>query len=334
MPNPSVASQPLINTDGAIRHAPQHKAPEALAVDQLRRSYGEMEAVKGISFEIHEGEVFGLLGPNGAGKTTTISVLSTQLRPSSGDARVLGRSVRDNARAVRPTIGVVPQEISMYPALTAAENVRFFGRMYGIQPATLDQRVESLLELVGLQGRRDDPAGTFSGGMKRRLNLAVSLVHQPRVLLLDEPTAGVDPHSRQHIFDIIRDLRRQGTAILYTTHYMEEAEALCDRLAILDEGKIVAMGTLEQLLTTMRCTETIQIRGVPATEVTGRLGSYPAVTHVEVDGETARVFVRRSTDLLGPLQKLLEKHDGASLQISPMSLGDLFLHLTGKELRD
>ncbi len=338
MANPGIASEhhPDQAADQAADRAADQRrnSPAALAVRELTRSYGDFEAVKGISFDIRAGEVFGLLGPNGAGKTTTISVLSTALRPSGGEASVLGHSITGRLSEVRQAIGLVPQEISIYPALTAAENVRFFGRMYGVPPRIVDERVATLLDLVGLTARRDDRAETFSGGMKRRLNLAVSLVHKPKVLLMDEPTAGVDPHSREHIFDIVRDLRSRGTAILYTTHYMEEAEALCDRLGVMDEGKIVAIGTLSELLTTLGCTEIIEVRGVSPREMTARFADDPSVPKIDIDGERSRLFVTDAKALLAPLQDVLAQHADASLQISPMSLADLFLRLTGKELRD
>ncbi len=333
---PSLASQPRDGAPEPIHPAPGRSGAAALEVDSLTRRHGQLEAVKGISFEIQRGEVFGLLGPNGAGKTTTISVLSTRLRPHRGDARVFGRSIRTDIAALRGTIGLVPQEVSIYPALTAAENVRFFGHMYGVESPVIEHRVDHLLELVGLRGRRDDPAGNFSGGMKRRLNLAVSLVHEPRLLLLDEPTVGIDPHSRQHIFEIIRNLKRSGTAILYTTHYMEEAEELCDRLAVMDEGKIIAMGSLGELLTSMGCAETIDIRGVPVDQVQGFFGNHPAVSEIDADGgdDGGRLYVIDAKALLEPLHQVLGRYPDATLQISPMSLGDLFLRLTGKELRD
>ncbi len=308
--------------------------PIALSVTQLTRRHGETKAVDGLTFEIHEGEVFGLLGPNGAGKTTTISVLSTLLKPHGGEARIFGASIREDVAGVRAKIGLVPQNISLYPSLTAAENIRFFGRMYGVKPPLLDQRVDELLELVGLDKRRDDRVGVYSGGMKRRLNLAVSLVHQPRLLLLDEPTVGVDPHSREHIFDIIRNLKRGGTAILYTTHYMEEAENLCDRLAIMDEGQIAATGTLNELLATRGCAETILLRGAHPSQVKSRFATHPDVREIDSEGDTCRLLVSRASGLLGPLQDLTKNNPNVSIQITPMSLGDLFLHLTGKELRD
>src|SRR5258705_8075363 len=220
----------------------------ALRVAGLTKRYGTTVAVNGLNFEIGEGEIFGLLGPNGAGKTTTIAMLATQRRPSSGDATLFGHSACKDPYRVRQMIGLAPQEVSLYPALTAAENLQFFGSIYGVKQSDLRERIDELLALVGLEAHRDDQVRIFSGGMKRRLNLAVSLVHRPKLLLLDEPTAGVDPQSREQILKIIGGLRDDGNAILYTTHYMEEPERLCERLGILSEGKLVAVGTLESLL--------------------------------------------------------------------------------------
>lgn len=323
----------LATRDVAAAPAPP-PATAVVVVDSLVRFYGDFEAVKGVSFDLRAGEVFGLLGPNGAGKTTTISVLATRLKPTSGGAAVLGRDIRADVSEIRRQIGLVPQEISIYPSLTAAENVRFFGDMHGVARGELEPRVTELLELVGLAARRDDLAATFSGGMKRRLNLAVSLVHQPAVLLLDEPTAGVDPQSREHIFEIVRNLRRDGTAILYTTHYMEEAQSLCDRLGVMDEGRIIAIGTLGELLATTNCGDTVRIRGVPATEVIARFGAHPSVDTIAEHSDGCRLSVHDAKALLGPLQQLVERYPDSSLEIAPISLGDLFLRLTGKELRD
>jgi ABC-2 type transport system ATP-binding protein len=303
-------------------------------VEALRKRYDSIEAVAGLSFEIDEGEIFGLLGPNGAGKTTTISVIATRLRPSSGDALVFGHSVRSDVAAVRQIIGVAPQEVSLYPGLTALENVKFFGRMYGVPKARLAHRADELLELVGLEGRRNDEVDDFSGGMKRRLNLAVSLVHEPRLLLLDEPTVGVDAQSRERIFSIVRDLRKRGTAILYCTHYMEEAERLCDRLAIMDEGRIIAMGTLDALLGALDCAEVIDLRGLPPTIDLNRLRNAPGVGRVELREQGVRLFVRNATRVLASIQQVIGRADGVHVEITPLSLEKLFLQLTGKELRD
>jgi ABC-2 type transport system ATP-binding protein len=306
-----------------------------LRVQALRKCYGAIEAVAGLSFEINGGEVFGLLGPNGAGKTTTISVIATQLRPTAGDALVFGHSVRTDVAAVRRMIGVVPQDIALYPKLTAVENLKFFGRMYGVRGTELGHRIDELLEIVGLDARRDDYVATFSGGMKRRLNLAVSLVHQPRMVLLDEPTAGVDPHSREHIFSIVRRLRNDGAAILYTTHYMEEAERLCDRLGIMDEGKIIAMGTLDVLLAEAGCSEVVELRGLSPGADLSRLQGAPGVCRMETHDGVTRLFVSSAARVLAPLQQAIGRHgDAVSVQIAPLSLENLFLQLTGKELRD
>jgi ABC-2 type transport system ATP-binding protein len=330
--NVSAESQP----EPPILHpAPARTGEVALRVEALRKRYDAIEAVAGLSFEIRAGEIFGLLGPNGAGKTTTISVIATMLRPTAGDATVFGHSVRRDVAVVRRMIGVVPQEIALYPKLTAAENIKFFGRMYGVSKADLERGVAELLGLVGLENRRDDAVDTFSGGMKRRLNLAVSLIHRPRLLLLDEPTVGVDPHSREHLFSVVRRLRDEGTAILYTTHYMEEAERLCDRLGIMDEGKIIAMGTLDALLAEAGCSEVVELRGLPPRADLSRLQGTPGVCRMESHDGVTRVFVNNATMVLAPLQEALSGFpQHVMLQIQPLSLENLFLQLTGKELRD
>ena len=231
-----------------------------VCIENLGRRYGDLDAVRGISLEIAEGEIFGLLGPNGAGKTTTLSMIATLLRPSSGDAHVFDRSLREDVQAVRRLVGLAPQQVSLYPELTGRENLEFFGRLYGMGGASLRGRVDELLALVGLEARQDDRARVYSGGMQRRLNLACSLVHEPRLLLLDEPTVGVDPQSRENIFAAIRSIADAGTTILYTTHYMEEAERLCQRIAILDGGEVIALGSLEELFDIPGGGEVIEVR--------------------------------------------------------------------------
>ena len=310
-------------------------APVALRVEGLQKRYGAKEAVAGISFAVHEGEVFGLLGPNGAGKTTTIAMLATQRRPSGGEATLFGHRLSKAVRSVRRLIGLVPQDLAVYPRLTAAENVRFFGRVYGVAGAELEGRIDELLKFVGLAGRRAEYVGTFSGGMKRRLNLAVGLVHRPKLILLDEPTAGVDPQSREHIFAIVRQLRAAGNAILYVTHYMEEAEGLCDRLGIMDRGKLIAVGTLDELLAHLGCAETIEVRGLPPGTDLGRLKAVEGACRMETSEGVTRLFVRNAAHFLAPLQQTLSRASGAvHVRMGPLSLEHLFLHLTGKELRD
>jgi ABC-2 type transport system ATP-binding protein len=311
------------------------KKPVALHVVDLSKRYGTTTAVSGLNFEIREGEIFGLLGPNGAGKTTTIAMLATQRRPSGGDATLFGRSACKEPYRVRQMIGLAPQEVSLYPALSAAENLKFFGHIYGVREPELSERIDELLALVELDPHRDDQVSIFSGGMKRRLNLAVSLVHRPKLILLDEPTAGVDPQSREQILKIIGGLRDDGNAILYTTHYMEEAERLCDRLGILSEGKLVAMGTLDALLSGLEFAEIIEVKGLPAgIDLTG-MQTLAGVSRVERGDGVVKLYVKRAADFLWPLQKIISRSDkNVRLKIAPLSLENLFLHLTGRELRD
>ena len=219
-----------------------------VSADNLVKQYEKLTAVNGVSFTIEEGQIFGFLGPNGAGKSTTIAMLSTYLPPTSGDATIDGLSISRQADEVKKIIGVVPQDIAIYPTLTALQNLRFYGKMYGMGGADLESRCRELLELVELWDRRDSRVDQFSGGMKRRINMAAGLLHHPRFLLLDEPTVGVDPQSREHIFETIFKIREAGTTILYTSHYMEEVELLCDYICIMDKGKLVAGGTLKELL--------------------------------------------------------------------------------------
>ncbi len=221
---------------------------DVVSVSGVTKNFGKIEAVRGISFTIKRGEIFGLLGPNGAGKTTLINMIATYLHPSSGSISVLGLDTVRQAQQVKERIGVVPQEIALYNDLNAMENLNFFAEMYSMSKELIEKRAKELLDLMGLYERRNDAVNTYSGGMKRRLNIAVGLMNNPDLLLLDEPTVGVDPQSREAIFENIEGLKKSGLTILYTTQYMEEAERLCDHIAIIDEGKVVAIGTLEQLL--------------------------------------------------------------------------------------
>jgi len=305
-----------------------------LVVDQLVKRFGAFEAVRGVSFAVAPGEIFGLLGPNGAGKTTTLSMLATLLPPTSGDARVFGPSIVADVTAVRRVVGLAPQEIGLYPELTARENLTFFGRLYGLAGAALRARTDELLGLVGLAGRADDRVRTHSGGMQRRLNLACALVHRPRLLMLDEPTAGVDPQSREHVLDAIRALAREGTTVLYTTHYMEEAEQLCDRIAIMDEGKVVATGTIPELLRSLGLGDIIEVRGTIASEP--QLRTIPGLQKIDAEPGRAHLFVDDASRALGAVAALVAERPGTleTLDVRPVDLKQLFMHLTGKSLRD
>jgi ABC-2 type transport system ATP-binding protein len=306
----------------------------ALRVDGLSKRYGALDALTGVSFDVRQGEIFGLLGLNGAGKTTLISMLAAQRRPSTGDAVLLGLSIRNHGRAVRRMTGVAPQQIALYPMLTAAENLRFFGRIYGVRRAELESRVEELLHFTGLHDRRNDRVATYSGGMQRRLNLAVALVHRPRLILLDEPTAGVDPRSREEILKMARRLRDDGNAILYTTHYLTEAEGLCDRLGILNEGRLVAVGSLDALFANLESSEVIELSWLEGRLDLPPLRTLGGVCSVVRGRGLVRLYVKRAADLLGPLQKILMRDRSVRLKVAPLGLEDLFLHLTGSEIRE
>jgi ABC-2 type transport system ATP-binding protein len=309
--------------------------PAALVTKDLRRSYDGREAVRGISLEIPEGEIFGLLGPNGAGKTTTLSMISTRIRPTSGDAWVFGKHVVREVHAARRFLNVAPQEEALYPDLTGRENLEFFAQLYGVPRPDRVKRVDDALEVVELTARQHDRVHTYSGGMRRRLNLGCALVSAPRLILLDEPTVGVDPQSRAHIFQAVHRLREQGVTILYTTHYLQEAEDLCDRIAIMDEGRIDALGTLSELLRLSRASEVIELRLAHESDRAETFRENPAVERLEVSGTLLRIYTRDSRRVLS----LLCSSDllGApivQIRVTPVSLETIFMELTGKELRD
>ena len=326
-PSPPPSAEERHETAGGVR---------GIEVANLVKRYGDLEAVRGVSFEVHAGEVFGLLGPNGAGKTTTLSMLATLLRPSQGDATIFGHSLLREVADVRRLVGLVPQHVSLYPNLTARENLTFFGRIYGVAGQALRARTDQLLDLIGLGARADDQVHTYSGGMKRRLNLACGLIHQPRLLLLDEPTVGVDAQSRQHILDAIRAIARQGMAVLYTTHYMEEAERFCDRMAIMDEGRIIAAGTLAELLQVVGLDELIELRWLPDADDLARLREIDAIAGVETVGGVTRILAPNAGRALGPIAAVIAESAAAveRLEMHPVNLERVFMRLTGKALRD
>ena len=325
-----------------IQGAPETARPElrpitsAVVVRELRREYGGHEVVRGVTLEVGEGEIFGLLGPNGAGKTTLLSMISTRIRPTSGDAWVYGKHVVREVNAARRLLNVAPQEEAIYPNLTAEENLAFFAELYGVPRAERPRRVGEALAVVGLGARRGDRVATYSGGMRRRLNLGCALVSAPRLVLLDEPTVAVDPQSRAHIFDAVRKLRAGGTTILYTTHYLEEAEDLCDRIAIMDEGRVVAVGTLPELLARSQATEVIELRLVHPLPKLATIEVIEGVEKVESVGNEVRVFTTRAQQVLPRIYRALslQGRSIAQTRVTAVTLDDVFLELTGKELRD
>jgi ABC-2 type transport system ATP-binding protein len=220
----------------------------AIEVKNLKKSFSDLQAVQDASFHAEAGEVLSLLGPNGAGKSTTISMLSGLLAPNAGDASIMGHSVTKEPEAAKASLGVVPQDIALYPDLSARENLVFWGKMYGLRGAALKQRVDEVLEIIGLADRQKDHVGKFSGGMKRRVNIGAALLHKPAVVIMDEPTVGIDPQSRRHILDNVKELNQKGMTVLYTTHYMEEAAELSHHIAIMDKGRVIAYGSHDELI--------------------------------------------------------------------------------------
>ena len=306
-----------------------------LEVRDLSKSYGANPALAGVSFHVKPGEIFGLLGPNGAGKTTLMSIISGLLEPSSGLVFLADRPFQRRDRDMRRLIGIVPQELAIYNELTATENLRFFGQLYGIDEATLHERVQGILPAIGLADRADDRAGTFSGGMKRRLNLGASLVHEPKLLLLDEPTTGVDPQSRNHIFEEVRRLNAAGMTIVYTSHYMEEVQALCPRIGIIDRGKVIACDTLPNLLAQLPSRVSFSARSL-SDNARQRLQALDAI-RIKVD--SANGIEIECNDVKRTLMQLMpilseERVEMTSLETEEPNLERVFLHLTGRALRD
>src|SRR5512140_3116246 len=271
----------------------------AIEVLDLHKSFGETQAVQGVSFAVPQGEIFSLLGPNGAGKTTTISMLSCLLRPDEGDAGIMGHSIRTDGMGVKSVLGVVPQEIALYEDLTARENLTFWAKMYGLRGAVLKARVNEVLDVIGLSDRAGERVGKYSGGMKRRVNIGVALLHKPKVIYMDEPTVGIDPQSRRNILDSVVALKDQGMTVLYTTHYMEEAQELSDHIAIMDHGKLIACGTHEELVKLVGQQTRIDLRvNVPASRVLDVWRSVKGVAHISAEEELVSAMVDDSNEVL------------------------------------
>ena len=310
-----------------------------LEVQNLAKHYGDFKAVKGVSFEIKEGEIFSLLGPNGAGKTTTISMLSTLYTPTSGDATIGGHSITKDPMAVKQVIGVVPQEIALYEDLTARENLLFWGQMYGLSGKSLASRVDEVLQQIDLVEKAKDRVKTYSGGMKRRVNIGVGLLHKPRLLFMDEPTVGIDPQSRRAILDTVKALNKQGMTVLYTTHYMEEAQELSDRVGIIDHGELIALGTQDELTKQVGQTDTL-ILHINENEDTNALaqalkGMQDILEATATDHEISIITPQAGNVLAAVVSKANERGIKIrSLDIREPNLEAVFLHLTGRALRD
>jgi len=325
----SVAELSIIHT--------YYRGISLIKVEGLRKQYGDIMAVDDVSFTAEPGAIFGLLGPNGAGKTTTISCISGLLKPGAGRVSVLGHDVVTDGPASRAKLGVVPQELALYEDLSARENLDYWGAAYGMGGAALKRRVGEVLEIVGLSDRAKEPVKKYSGGMKRRLNFACGIVHEPQALLLDEPTVGVDPQSRVKLLDLVREQAQRGICVLYTTHYMEEAESLCDQLAIIDHGQIIAMGTLAELRAMLQERDLLRLAGAfdPAAVPTA-LAPLADIELVQVDAESLTLATTQASQKLSRIFTVLSAV-GADIRetvLSQPNLESLFIKLTGRELRE
>ncbi len=310
---------------------------DILTAESLVKRFGDLTAVDGVSLTIAAGETFGLLGPNGAGKTTTISMICGLLAPDEGSVSVAGEQISTKSTRGRSSIGLVPQDLAIYPDLTAEENLMFFGHLYGMTGDSLSGRVSHVLEVVGLNDRKDDQTKEYSGGMKRRLNIGIGLLHEPELLVLDEPTVGVDPQSRNAILESVENLSREGMAVLYTTHYMEEAERLCDRVAIIDEGIVQAQGTRRELVSMVGEKDRVAIAGsgnlAEAAEAVRRIDG---VSDASASDHRIEVLTANASSILPELLACVTGSGGSitGVEVQEPNLEAVFLHLTGKALRD
>jgi ABC-2 type transport system ATP-binding protein len=309
----------------------------AIQVKNLHKDFGEVYAVQGIDFEVQRGEIFSLLGPNGAGKSTTISMIAGLLHPNQGEISVTGYFVDKDPMRAKAAIGVVPQEIALYEDLSARENLNFWGKMYGLRGATLKKRVDEILEIVGLTDRQKGRVGKFSGGMKRRLNIGIALLHKPDVVIMDEPTVGIDPQSRRNILDSVMELNQQGMTVLYTTHYMEEAQELSDHIAIMDHGKLIASGTHNELVKIVGELDRIELSiNTESAKVIEAWQSIAGVRQVIAENGHLTLLVDDSNLVLPEIFEAAAQAESriTSVEIREPNLEAVFLHLTGRALRD
>lgn len=312
---------------------PRNGASLPLEVENLSKSFGRLRALEGATLQVRPGEIVGLLGPNGAGKTTLVRAVTGRVQPEAGTLRVFGLSPR--SEAARPLRGWVPQEIALYPLLSPRENLWTFGRYQGLEGAALDEAIARNLDWIGLAERGNDRTDRLSGGMRRRLNIAAGTIHRPRLLLLDEPTVGVDPQSRERIYAMIEELKAGGVSLLYTTHYMEEAERLCDRIAIIDHGRVIAEGTRDRLV--RETLGTNQALSIEAEKPVGeRLRAALTASGATVDGAKVQASVQDPPRQIREMLEIFHREGAAirDLTLKSVTLEEVFLHLTGRELRE
>ncbi|HWI51743.1 MAG TPA: ABC transporter ATP-binding protein [Symbiobacteriaceae bacterium] len=307
-----------------------------LQVKNLVKRFGDKEAVRDVSFTVERGESYGLLGPNGAGKSTTISMICGLLQPNAGEIFVSGINALKNTTAAKKVMGVVPQDIALYPTLSARENLNFWGAMYGLAGRELGTRVDEALEIVSLKDRQKDRINTYSGGMKRRINIAASLLHRPELLIMDEPTVGIDPQSRNNILETVRTLNQERKmTVVYTSHYMEEVEYLCTRVGIIDHGRLIATGTLAEVRRLAGEDTTVKLKvHKPTEQMAAALRIVPGVKNVRIDGTALLALVHSTAETLAPLMAAAGSFKIQGVEIEEPNLESVFLHLTGRALRD
>lgn len=308
-----------------------------LKIENLYKNFGNIKAVEGVSFEVKKGDIYGLLGPNGAGKSTTISIISTLLQPTSGEVLYEGSNIFLDSKPIRHDLGIVPQDIALYPTLTGYENLLFWGNVYGLKGLQLKKRISEISDIVELNGRIKDRVDKYSGGMKRRLNIGAALLHMPKLLIMDEPTVGIDPQSRNHILDTVLELNKQGITIIYTSHYMEEVEYLCNEICIMDEGKIIASGCKSELVELVKEKTQINIRFDKADfNVLNSLKEIRGVFDVNIVDDVITLFGDNGDTLLAEIIAKATEYGRRieSIDVKKTNLEAVFLHLTGKALRD
>ena len=303
----------------------------------IKKHFKKIRAVDGIDLDVRQGEILGILGPNGAGKSTAISIISSLIKPDGGNVFFREESILKKPAAMRKAMGIVPQEVALYPDLSAAENLKFFGRLYGLRGEMLKTRIQEVLNIIELNGRAKDAVKNYSGGMKRRVNIGAALLHHPEVLIMDEPTVGIDPQSRNHILDTVKELNKKGMTIIYTSHYMEEAEHLCDRIYIMDHGKVIASGSKDELQNLMGGDDIVSLRTDRADEgfLKGLRGNLK-VKNAELKNGSIILMVQKESDILSDIFEAASARGVRlkSLDVKTPTLEDVFLYLTGRGLRD
>lgn len=308
-----------------------------LDIKNLYKHFNKTKAVDGISFSLEKGEILGLLGPNGAGKSTTISMIATLIRPDEGNIYYKGEDIVKNPRSIQANLGFVPQEIALYPSLSGMDNLKFWGKTYGLKGRELNNRIEEVSEIIGISDRLKDRVDKYSGGMKRRLNIGSALLHNPELIILDEPTVGIDPQSRNHILDAVKRINQNGSTIIYTSHYMEEVEYLCTRTCIMDKGKIIASGTKNELIESINADEQIELIVENINEtILKEIKKFSFVENLMVDGERIAFKRKGHNGSYGEILDMISGHGGKlqSMDIKKPDLEFVFLYLTGRALRD